>query len=305
MSIKFLLGASACMAFLVSATPLFAQITTIAGTGPTGFMTGSYSGDGVPATSANLYNPGGGAFNAYGNFFFADVQNNRVRKIDNSGVITTVAGTGAYGPVGDGGPAIAAALSTPAAVRFDALGNLYIADQGDMRIRKVDASGVITTVAGTTYGGFSGDGGAATDAKFDNPDDVYFDPTGNMYICDWGNNRLRKVDAAGIVTTIAGNGSSVYSGDGGPATAAGLSVGGLLFDHLGGILVCDPVNHRIRKIDTAGVITTFAGNGAIGFGGLGGPATAASMYGPGSICYDYYGNIVFFGREWPENMPDR
>lgn len=292
MNKKFLLGLLISTSILTSTKNVRSQtITTIAGTGATGFMTGSFSGDGGAATAAHLYDPGGVIFDAHGNLYFCDNENNRVRKITPAGVISTVAGTGTAGFSGDGGPATVAQTFWPDGLAFDTVGNLFVADGGNGRIRKIDTNGIITTVAG---GGSSlGDGGPASSAQLQTPDGIKFDAAGNMYINDWGHNLLRKVDMHGIITTIAGNGSIAYGGDGGPATNAGLSSGSILFDHLGNIIICDPHNNRIRKIDASGIITTIAGTGVAGFSGDGGPATAATFSGPNGIVYDYSGNMVF------------
>jgi sugar lactone lactonase YvrE len=268
-------------------------ITTYAGSGDTtGFMSGSYSGDGGAATAARLFNPGVSAFDRYGNLYIPDVENSVIRKVQTTGIISTIAGNGTASYSGDGGPATSAALSYPSCVTFDAYGNLYIADQGNMRIRKVDTLGIITTVAGTGGYGFSGDGGPAINAVFNNPDHVIFDASGNLYVCDWGNYRLRMIDATGMIRTIAGNGSSAYSGDGGPATAAGIGLEGILFDHSGNILICDAINNRIRKVDPSGTITTFAGTGGAALSGDGGPATAATFNFPGGLAYDLWDDII-------------
>jgi hypothetical protein len=197
-----------------------------------------------------------------GNIFIADTLNNRIRKVDTSGVITTVAGTGNGGFGGDGGPAGAASLNLPRDVVVDSVGNLLIADTANNRIRKVDTSGVITTIAGTGNGGFGGDGGPATSANLSGPIGVNVDSAGNLLIADTGNNRIRKVDTGGTITTLAGMGTGAFSGDGGPATTASLNsptsvaVGGA-----GIFYITDYSSNRIRKVDTSGVITTAAGTG--------------------------------------------
>ncbi|MCD6010405.1 MAG: hypothetical protein K0Q79_267 [Flavipsychrobacter sp.] len=275
------------------ATPADAQtISTIAGSGPTGFMTGSYSGDGGPATAATLNNPSGAAFDSFGNLYIADSRNHRIRKVDASGAITTFAGTGITGYSGDGGQATVAELSYPESITFDAAGNLYFADRWTPCVRKIDPSGIITTVAGNGTYGFAGDGGPATAAMFDNPCYIKTDAAGNLYICDWINARLRKVNSAGIITTIAGNGSATYSGDGGPATAAGMRPSGVFIEPSGAILVSDGVNRRIRKIDVTGNITTIAGTGTEGYSGDGGPATSAQLRYPGALIRDASGNLL-------------
>ena len=179
-------------------------------------------GDGGAATAAQLRFPYGVAVGAAGNLYIADTQNHRIRKVDSGGTITTIAGTGEGGFSGDGGAATAAELSSPSGVAVDDAGNLYIVCWFNQRIRKVDSTGTITTIAGTEYG-FSGDGGPATKAQLNSPYDVAVDDAGNLYIADRENQRIRKVDNGGTITTIAGTGVSGFGGDGGPATEAQLS----------------------------------------------------------------------------------
>ena len=193
-------------------------ITTVAGNGVSG-----YGGDGGPATSASLYQPTGVAVDAAGNVFITDRGNNRVRKVDAAtGVITTVAGTGTNGYSGDGGPATGADLAYPTAVAVDAAGDLFIVDLGNSRIRRVDAAtGIITTVAGNGMQAYGGDGGPATGASLNYPLDVAVDAAGNVFIADYVNHRVRRVDAAtGVIATVAGTGVAGYGGDGGPAVSA-------------------------------------------------------------------------------------
>ena len=179
-----------------------------------------------------------------------------------SGIITTVAGTGDEGFSGDGGPATSARLNRPWAIALDGAGNLYITDLRNIRIRKVDTSGTITTVAGTGEEGFSGDGGPATSAQLFGPRGVALDGAGNLYIADTGNIRIRKVDTAGTITTVAGTGVFGFSGDGGPATSAQLNGDrGIALDGAGNLYIAEFVNRRIRKMDTSGTITTVAGTG--------------------------------------------
>ena len=183
-----------------------------------------------------------------------------------SGDISTVAGTGAFGYNGDDIAATAADLNAPRGIAFDSAGNLYIGDQGNARVRKVDTGGTITTVAGTGVGGFSGDGGLATDARLNAPRDVVIDSAGNIYISDSNIHRVRKVDTGGIITTIAGNGLAGYTGDGVAATSTRLnSPRDLALDSSGNLYIADLSNNRIRKVDTSGIITTVAGYGRGGF----------------------------------------
>ncbi len=254
-------------------------MTTVAGSGTYGF-----SGDNGPATSAELYLPEGVAVDSAGNLYIADTLNQRVRKVSN-GVITTVAGSGAPGFSGDNGPATSAPLIGPYGVAVDSAGNLYIADSGNDRVRKV-SNGVITTVAG---GGPSlGDNGPATSAQLYAPYDVAVDTAGNLYIADSGNDRVRKV-SNGVITTVAGGGPSL--GDDGPATSAQLnSPYSVAVDPAGNLYIADYFNNRIREVSN-GVITTVAGNGAPGFSGDSGPAADAELYLPEGIAVDPAGNL--------------
>jgi sugar lactone lactonase YvrE len=267
--------------------PTSGIITTVAGNGSAGF-----SGDGGAATNAGLYYPRGVALDAAGNLFIADVENSRVRKVDTSGIITTAAGNGGYGFSGDGDAATNASLAGPVGVAVDGAGNLFIADTGNDRIRKVDTSGIITTVAGNGSYGFSGDGGAATNAGLAYPVGVAVDGAGNLFIADVINSRARKVDTSGNITTVAGNGSSGFSGDGGAATNASLyNPVGVAVDAAGNLFIADGYNARIRKVETSGIIRTVAGNGGYGFSGDGGAATNASFAYPIGVAVDGAGNL--------------
>ena len=262
-------------------------ITTVAGNGMNG-----YSGDGGVATNASLYNSSGVAFDAFGNLYIADFRNNRIRKVDTNGIITTVVGNGSGSYSGDGSAATNASLHFPYGVAFDNSGNLYIADANNNRIRKVDTNGIITTVAGNGTSGYSGDGGVVTNASLHLPSGVAFDGSGNMYIADTGNNRIREVDTTGIITTVAGNGTSGYSGDGGVATNASLRLPyGEAFDAFGNLLLADRNNNCIRKVNTNGIITTVAGNGIATYAGDNGLATNASLNNPWGVAFDNSGNL--------------
>jgi sugar lactone lactonase YvrE len=246
-------------------------VTTVAGTGEQGF-----AGDGRPAISALLDSPAGVAIDAAGNIYIADTHNQRVRKVNN-GTITTIAGTGVAGFSGDNGAAGAAQLSNPTALAVDANGNLYIADTDNHRIRKISGT-TITTVAGDGEQIFSGDGGAAIAAGIDSPNGVAVDAAGKIYIADTHNQRIRVVDLAGNISTLAGNGSKSYGGDGGASTSALLArPRGLSVDAKGNIYVADSDNNRIRLIAVGGNIVTVAGNGSQGFAGDGGPAVNAIL----------------------------
>ena len=262
-------------------------ITTVAGNG-----SGSYSGDGGPATSAELYNPLAVALDASGNLYIAEYSNNRVRKVSPSGIITTVAGNGTQGYSGDNGPAASAELYHPFGVALDASGNLYIADWGNDRIRMVSPSGIITTVAGNGTPGYSGDNGPATGAELNYPTAVALDASGNIYIADVYNSLIRMVSPGGIITTVAGKGSQGYSGDNGPATGAELDYpSGLALDASGNLYIADEVNNRIRMVSPSGIIITVAGNGTQGYSGDNGPATSAELNSPTAVALDAFGNL--------------
>lgn len=261
-------------------------ITTVAGDGSLG-----YSGDGGPAISAQLSGPRGVAVDSSGNVYIADSNNNRIRKVSLTGLITTLAGNGSYGYSGDGGPAAAAQFRSPTAVAVDDGGNVYIADSGNNRIRKASPAGLITTVAGNGSYGYSGDGGPAADAQFSSPAAVTVDDDGNLYIADSANNRIRKVSAGGIITTVAGNGTQGYSGDSGPAADAQLNFPqGIAVDGSRNLYIADWGNRLIRRV-SEGIITTIAGNGSPGYWGDGGPATNAPLTGPEGVAVDSSGNV--------------
>ena len=268
-------------------------ITTVAGTGPAGF-----GGDGGPAAAAQLNGPGGLAVDAAGDLFIADGGNGRVREVAAStGVITTVAGTGAAGFGGDGGPAAAAQLNGPGGLAVDAAGDLFIADVGNYRLREVTGTtGVISTIAGNGSYGDGGDGGPATAATIGLFGGLAADPAGNVYLSN--HLRIRRVDrTTDIITTFAGNGARSfnfgYSGDGGPGLTAQLNApSSVAVDPAGNLYIADSENNRIRKVDGAtGVITTVAGTGTPGYSGDGGPATAAQLDDPIGVALDGFGNL--------------
>ena len=264
-------------------------ISTIAGTGTQG-----YSGDGGPATSATLNGPAGIATDASGNLFIADAYNHAIRKVSTLGTITTVAGNGIAAFLGDGGAATSASLNNPSGVVVDASGNLFIADTYNHSIRMVDALGTITTVAGKGKAGYSGDGGAATNATLNTPSGVALDANGNLFIADTLNHSIRKVDLAGNISSFAGMGPSLpgYTGDGGPAGNATLqSPVSVAVDSNGNLLIADFGNNVSRQVSPSGTISTIAGNGEPGYSGDGGPASAAKLFGPSAIVADTFGNV--------------
>lgn len=264
------------------------NISTAAGINLPGF-----SGDNGLATGAELTNLYGMTSDAAGNIYVADFYNSRIRKIDTAGIITTVAGNGDATSDGDGGAATAAGLNYPCAVDIDAAGNMYIAEQFGNKIRKVDTAGIITTFAGTGAAGPTGDNGLATKAKLNQPNGVYADKAGNIYIADTGNNKIRKVDATtGIITTVVGAGVG-FAGDGGQATLAKLSAPtGLVIDDAGNMFIADKNNNRIRKVDVSGIISTVAGNGTAAYGGDGAPAIDAQLNKPNAVLLDAVGNLL-------------
>lgn len=246
-----------------------------------------YAGDGGAATSASFNVPYGIAVDSAGNVYVSDYKNHAVRKINTSGTISTVAGTGIYGFSGDGGAGTSAQLNAPIGLAIDSQNNLYIADSNNYCIRMLNTTtGIITTVAGlATNLGYSGDGGPATKAKMGLPFGVAVDSAGNLYISDKGNNRIREV-SNGIINTIAGTGVKGFSGDGGPAVKAMLSAPwGLNVDSAGNLYVADYGNNRIRLISKNGIITTLAGFAA-NYGGDGGPAINATLNFPTAMVDD-------------------
>ena len=273
-------------------------ITTIAGTGEEG-----YGGDEGPAAEAKLNWPTGVAVDDAGNVYVADRNNERVRRVDPEGIITTFAGTGEWGYDSDedGGPATEALLNWPADVALDGDGNLYIADEYNNRIRKVDAGGTITTVAGMRRPTLEvgeeeeededdhvGDHGPATSALLNRPSGVALDEEGNLYIADRNHNRIRKVNAEGVITTIAGMADEGFSGDEGPAASAQLyGPSGVAVDEGGYVFIADTGNNRIRQIDPDGVITTLAGSE----GGGDGSAMEGHLAAPRDVAVDSDGNL--------------
>ena len=294
------------------------DITTVAGSG-----TGGFFNDGSLATIASLKNPGHVVEDGSGNLFIADTLNRRIRRVDaGTGLLTTVAGTGIAGFAGDSGPATNARLNNPSGVVVDGNGNLFIADYNNDRIRRItpgadrqvdgDADDIITTVAG--------DGGPATSATLNFPESVAVDASGNLFIADSSHRRIRRVtpgadgqvdgDADDLITTVAGTGSSVFFGDGGPATAAAFVFPrSLTLDAAGNLFISDTNSHRIRRVSAGAdghvggapdeIVTTVAGNGTGVFSGDGGPATDAFLDRPLGVAVDAAGNL--FIADWDNN----
>jgi len=237
-------------------------ITTIAGNGIAAF-----SGDGGNALDASLNFPAGLVFDR-GNLYIADRNNHRIRKIDINGIITTVAGIGVPGCCHDNGPAIDASLNFPSDVDIDLEGNLFISDRSNNRIRKVNINGIISTIAGLGKPGFGGDFGPADKALLKYPFGISLDNKGSLFIADRGNNRVRKIDQQGVITTIAGDGTHFFGGDYGPANQSSLAFPtDVVVDSSGTIYIADRNNNRVRKIDQFGVITTLMGLGQNEFNG--------------------------------------
>ncbi|MBD2701400.1 hypothetical protein IC229_12175 [Spirosoma sp. BT702] len=272
-------------------------ISTVAGTSAQG-----YNGDGGAPTGAQLNFPINICIDGSNNLYIADKENHRIRKVSaTNGTISTVVGTGSRTYRGDGGAATNARLNEPSGVAVDGSGNIYIADQYNHRIRKINAAnGIISTIAGTTTYGFSGDGGAATNARLTQPTGVALDAAGNLYIADQYNHRIRKVNATnGNISTVAGNGSANYSGDGGAATSASLNYPtGVAIDAAGNLYIADKMNHRIRKVLAVnGTISTIAGNGSGGFSGDYGAATSARLNNPMDVSVDAAGNLYIADKD--------
>ncbi len=269
---------------------VYYTIDTVAGNGKRGF-----SGDGGPAVDAQLARPHGLAVDPDGNLYIADVSNHRIRRVDPSGTITTIAGTGTRGYSGDNGPASRAQLQFPRGVAVDRAGNLYIADSNNRRIRQVDPSGIITTFAGTGEEGPSGDGGPAVQAAIGTTERVTVDRTGNLYFSVGSQFSVRRVDPSGTITTYARDAGRFGSdvGDGGPAVEASLKgPRGVAVDGEGSLYIADLGNDRIRRVDPSGIITTVAGIGEYGDGpGDGGPAVEASLKGPRGVAVDGEGSL--------------
>ncbi len=261
---------------------------------------GGYAGDHGPATSAELTIPQGILKDTAGNTYVADAGNHVVRKIDPTGVITTIAGTGSSGYTGDGFAATAATLKFPVGVAVDTNGNIYISDFYASVVRKVNTAGIISTIAGTGTPGYDFDGVAATTAKLDSPTHIVVDAHGTLYICDGPNHRIRKVNTTtGIINTLVGMGTPGNTGDNGPASTAQINIArGIAIDHTGNLYFTDVAENVIRRVNIiSGTIYAFGGTAGIaGYSGDGGPATAATFNQPDGITSDSAGNVFFCDR---------
>ena len=282
-------------------------INTIIGNG-----TSAFSGDGGPASAAEVWQPHYLSFDKAGNLFIADMANGRIREVTvSNGNITTLAGDGFPGYNGNNISALTTQLSNPTGVATDVAGNIYIVDNGDNMVREVDAStGNILKVAGTGIGGYSGDGGPAGKAQLSGPDGIALDASGNIYVADESNNRIREINAvSNTITTVAGNGSQGFSGDNSIATSAELfEPVDVAFDSAGNMYIADMINNRIREVYALNKhIKTIVGNGygaktyGGGFSGDGGLATAAELYQPQGIAVDRAGNI-YIADTWNDRI---
>ena len=271
-------------------------ITTFAGTGE-----GGYAGDGGPASEALMREPFMCAFDDAGNLYVCEATNHIVRRVDAAtGVITTIAGTGESGYSGDGGPATEATMYEPYSLAIDSDGSVYIVDRLNAVVRKVDADGIISTVAGTGELGYSGDGGPGNQAQMREPNDCFLDGKGGLLIADIQDQRVRHLDiATGIITTFAGNGEKVRAGDGLPATEASiLGARAVCMDGAGNTYIAEREGNGVRVVTPDGIMGTIAGaNAELGYTGDGGPAIEATWAGPKGIRCDSQGNIIVTDTE--------
>jgi sugar lactone lactonase YvrE len=272
-------------------------IATAVGTGEKGF-----AGDGGPAAEALLNGPFDVCFDRAGNLYFSDTFNNRIRRVDRRGIITTVAGNGEKGYSGDGGPAVEAALDEPYGIVIDSAGNLYIADRLNRRVRRVDAAtGIIATLAGTGEAAYGGDGGPAERAGLAEPNGLAFGPgETRLYITDVADNRVRVVDlASGVIGTFAGTGAAEHSGDGHPATAAGtFGARAVKVGSDGTVYILERQGSSLRAVDPlTGTISTIAGTTARGYAGDGGPAPQAVFDAPKEMAVDRDGSLLIVDTE--------
>lgn len=279
------LSYSLSLAILLAVPALQGQvITTVAGTDVVPLA------DGTPALQGPI-EPWGVAQDAAGNVYVADGVRDIVMRVNPDGQYIRLAGNGISGYSGDGGPAVDAALNDPERVVVDPAGNVYFAESGNHRVRRVAPDGTITTYAGTGRPGFSGDNGPATSAALNYPVGLALDAAGNLYISDFLNRRIRRVSPQGVITTVAGNGQPGFSGDGGLATQASINGFGVGASPAGELYIADTYNHRVRMVDAQGVISTIAGTGQAGFSGDQGPAAQATLNLPYDVDIDSQGNV--------------
>ena len=277
---------------IISRVDTHGNLTRFAGTGESGF-----SGDDGKATEAQLKIPAGLTFDKKGNLYIADRNNHRIRKVDTRGIITTVAGNGTAGFSGDGGKATQAQLNLPSGVAVDDKGNIYISDRSNNRVRVVDNKGTITTFAGNGGDGYKGDLGPATQAQLSKPFGLALDNKGNLYIADRENNRVRKVNPQGIITTVAGDGGFFFMGDNGPSYRASIAgPTGVVVDKNGILYIADRNNNRIRSVDTQGMIRTVAGTGQQDYNGESEMARDTNLYLPFGVALDQDGKILIIDR---------
>lgn len=272
------------------------HVLTFAGTGAKGF-----SGDGGPATAAQLNNPFAVARGPDGYLYFCDVDNQRIRRVSPAGIISTYAGNGHRGYGGDGGAATNALLNEPYELAWDKSGHLYFVERLNHLVRRVDArSGIISTVAGTGSAGFSGDGGPASRAQFNQPHSLAFDGAGDLYVCDVLNHRIRRIDRqSGVISTWSGTGERRTAADGSPITGSPLhGPRALVFGADGrGWLALREGNALLLLDSKANSLRRVAGNGVSGFAGNGGPALKASLAGPKGVALDAAGNVYLADTE--------
>lgn len=284
------LFALACLLILNGSARAEWSIETIAGTGKPGF-----AGDGGPAIKAELDNPFGIVRGPDGALYYCEYTGQRIRRIGNDGIITTLAGTGQEGFSGDGGPALEGTFNKPHELRFDAVGDLYIVDMVNHAVRKIDMkTGILTTIAGTGQPGYSGDGGPAVKAQFKQPHSIQFGPEGDLYICDIGNHVIRRLDMkTGMISTFAGTGKAGDTPDDSPIEGTPLKgPRSLDFDKAGKLWLATREGNQVFRFDLkAGKIHHVAGTGKGGFTGHGGPALEATLSGPKGISVDSDGNV--------------
>jgi len=253
----------------------------------------AYAGDGAQRQEALLFHPSGVAFDNRGNLYIADSNNHAIRKVAPDGTVRTVAGGNGLGYTGDGGPARAAQLFLPTDIALDQRGNLIVADRDNHAIRRVDVSGVITTVAGGNGAGYAGDGGPARAAQLNHPRGIALDCTGSIFFTDRHNNAVRRVDPSGVIATVVGGNGQGYRGDGRTARLARLNhPRGIALGWDNNLYVTDYLNHRIRRVDANGIITTVAGGNGPGFNGDFGPARWAQLNKPSSVAFGRDGMYI-------------